>query len=140
MHAPHDATQALAAAQKNMPFAHTHFPLVHIALAPHTAHAPPPVPHAIVVLPAWHMFIAQQPFGHDVWVHMQTPFTHCCPAAHAGPAPHLHVPLVQESAVTFEQAMQATPPIPQVASDGISHALPAQQPFAQLLTLQLEHF
>lgn len=63
---------------------------------PQEAHAPPPVPHAAVVLPGWQTLPWQQPLGHVEASQMK-----------------VHWPLTHESLAA--QAPQVLPPVPQAA-------------------------
>jgi hypothetical protein len=99
------------------PPSHRQTPPTHeSAVEPQATHAAPPVPHADA-LGAVHVDPAQQPLGHDVASQTQTPPEHRCPAPHAGPPPHSHIPFTHESALE-PHARQTTPPIPQVKRDG----------------------
>src|SRR5256885_748431 len=125
MHVP--ATQACPSAQAG-PAPHLHVPPVQLlaVTALQAVHAAPPVPHAArdgVV----HTVPAQQPAGPHVPPQARGPPTQGCPAPHAGPAPHVHAPAVQPSAVE-PHAVHAPPAVPQAAAEGVVHVLPAQQP------------
>ena len=114
-------------------------PLVHMPMLAHAAHAAPPAPQTIAVLPAWQTPIAsQQPFGHETLLQAQAPLTHCWPSAQAALPAQVHLPAEQPSAVTMSQAAQAPPPVPQVAKAGMVHAPLAQQPLGQVLASQAQ--
>jgi hypothetical protein len=107
----------------------THTPLVH-AVAPVQLLQFTPMPQAASVLPGWQMpFASQQPFGQVAELHTQLPFTHAWVAAHCRCVPHVHVPLVQESARPLAQAVQATPLLAQFALVGTWQELLRQQLF-----------
>jgi hypothetical protein len=133
-------------ARQRCPEAHSepapqaHAPLARhwLAVIPHAVQAPPPVPQAVSVgvrqAPA-----AQQPFGQETPSQTQRPALQCWPTAHIPPLPHAHTPEgEQPSARTESQPTHAAPPDPQVVSDGELHAVPAQQPFGQLLASQAQ--
>jgi hypothetical protein len=76
------------------------------------AQATPPVPQAVVPVPAWQVVPLQQPLGQLVLSQTHAPFTQCWPAAQGAPVvPHTQLPLLQESAV-IPQATQAWPLLP----------------------------
>jgi hypothetical protein len=62
----------------------------------HAWQAPPPAPHAEVVLPGMQLLPAQQPFGQKMPLHTHCPLTHCWFGAHSGPEPHLQAPLAEQ--------------------------------------------
>jgi hypothetical protein len=79
----------------------------------------------------------QHPVEHELELHTQFPPTHCWPAAHAGPLPQAHVPLLQLSAVE-PQLPQIPPSIPQApvvfpvwqalsSQHPVGHAAPVQR-------------
>jgi hypothetical protein len=74
---------------------------MHVVGAAHARHAAPPLPQALVAVPAKHCPAEQQPV-HEVPSHAHTPLTQCCPLP--------QLPVVH------------TPPQPSLAP----HALPAQ--------------
>lgn len=84
--------------------------------APQLWHMPPPVPHAIEVVPGWHLPWAQQPDGHVVELHTHVPPTHASPVAHGAPLPHRHAPPAHASAVG-PHAPQLPPSAPHCAAD-----------------------
>jgi hypothetical protein len=47
--------------------------------------------------------------------------------------PHLHAPLVHESARNGLHAVHAAPPVPQVEIDGVLHVEPEQQPVGHVV-------
>lgn len=112
----------------------THACPEHVEPLAHEAHAPPPLPHAVIFVPGWHCPPAQHPLAHDAASHTQLPFTHARPAAQL---PVLHVPPHPSSPPHVFPAQlgvhphtPAVPPPPQVSGD--AHAFPAQHvcPFA----------
>jgi hypothetical protein len=104
---------------------------------PHLIQPPPNAPHALVDR-AVQALPLQQPIGHEVASHAQAPPTQCCPIAHGAPAPQAHAPFLHESARTGSHGTHIDPPAPQAPTDGIVHALPAQQPVVQVCA-QPEH-
>jgi hypothetical protein len=79
----------------------------------------------------------QQPFGQLVPSHIQAPLEQRWPAAQAAEVPQAQVPAAEQlSARTASQPTQLTPPLPQVAKEGMLQVAPEQQPFGQLLELQ----
>jgi hypothetical protein len=109
----------------------------------HAAQLAPPVPQAVLVLPLWQTPLeSQQPFGHEVALQTQLPFTHTVPATHWVLLPHLQTPVVlpQWSDAPPSHATQATPFNPQVAGYivGLTHWLPWQQPPAQVVESQTQ--
>jgi hypothetical protein len=122
-------------------------PLVHPVQTPaalqfwfagHGEHAVPPLPQAALSLPDWHVLPLQQPLGHDVPLHTQTPPTQTCPEPHAGDAPHAHTPAVVHRSAWAPQAVQVAPPVPHAPVDGVSHTLPWQQPDGQEVPLHTQ--
>jgi hypothetical protein len=131
---------------------------------PQAWHAAPPVPHALLAVPVWHVPPAsQQPFGQLVASHSHTPATQAWPLAQATQAapstPHVatalgwqlplasqqplgqlaashsHTPATQ--AWPPAQATQAAPSTPHVATAlGWQLRLASQQPSGQLVALQ----
>jgi hypothetical protein len=73
----------------------------------------------------------QQP-SHEVASQTHSPPKQCCPPPQAGPVPHAHLPAEHESAVIESQATHAAPPAPQVASAGVLHVAPEQQPVVHM--------
>jgi hypothetical protein len=75
-------------------------PFTHASPATHGAHATPPVPQSLTVLPAWHLPApSQQPFGHVEALHVDgwhEPMVQVSPAGHAVHArpPIPHAPVV----------------------------------------------
>jgi len=51
-------------------------PLGHVSPDGQIAHAPPPVPHAPGVLPAWHALFWQQPLEHEAMSQTHAPPVH----------------------------------------------------------------
>jgi hypothetical protein len=86
----------------------------------HATQLAPPVPHVFVERSSQVWFALQQPLGHDVASHTQRPPAQRCPSPQGAPPPHVHVPLAEQpSLVVASHAMQALPPVPQVAVDGM---------------------
>src|SRR5947209_801379 len=97
-------------------------------------HEPPPVPHAasegvVQLVPV------QQPFGQEAALQTHCPPSQAWPPAQPAFPPQVQAPAMQPSACLGSQAMHAPPSAPQAASDGFVHALPEQQPAAQLCAL-----
>ncbi len=97
---------------------HTHWPLpLHSWPVAHAAQVAPPVPHdaldsepygsQVPVLPP-----LQQPLGHDVASHTQTPPRQRFPEGQAGPLPHVQVPLAHVSVVVGSHAAHVPPLAP----------------------------
>ncbi len=84
----------------------------------------------------------QQPFGHDVASQMHTPPLHRWPAAHAGPVPHRHCPLVHALVVVGSHEAQVPPLAPHDDVDCEPYAShvpavpPLQHPPGQVLASQ----
>jgi hypothetical protein len=78
---------------------------------------------------------AQHPLGHVLALHTHWPFTHFCPAEHAGFAPHVQLPPLQPSASATLHDPHEPPPLPQALIEFGVHALLLQQPFGQLAAL-----
>jgi hypothetical protein len=96
-----------------------HLPETHPCVELHASHAAPPVPQAAVVFPVWHVsLLSQQPPGQLV--------------ASQVAVLALHVPALQISLSL--QAVQVTPPVPQLASllPGAQLPLLSQQPLQVL--------
>ena len=74
---------------------------------------------------------------HVAGSHTQRPLWHFVPAVHAAAEPHMHTPLVQESATVVLHVVQAFPPVPQVATEFDSHVVPAQHPVAHDVASQV---
>lgn len=97
-------------------------------------HEAPPAPQVATEL--WLQVVPSQHPGHEVESHTQRPPAHLCPLAHALFPPQVHMPsALQPSAAWAPHAMQARPPAPHVAGEGVLQVIPVQQPFghAQLL-------
>lgn len=103
-----------------------HAPALH-ADAPHDSHAPPPAPHAALLVPVWQTLPAQHPV-HDVGSQTHAPPTQRWPSAHAPPAPHRHTPPAQPSVVTGSHALHVPPVGPQVVNESGSQTSPLQHP------------
>jgi hypothetical protein len=86
------------------------------------------------------LVVASQQPAH-VWpLQPHWPKRQALPAGHAGPVPHWQVPFaVQVSAVRRSQAMQAPPGAAQALTPRALHVAPEQQPFGQLVAVQLLH-
>src|SRR5258707_9508053 len=91
-------------------------------------HALPNARQVWQLTPGKHANPKQQPLAHDIASQMHAPLAQRWPAAHALLPPQVQAPLVQPSASVPLQAVQAAPPVPQLASDGTSQVLPLQQP------------
>lgn len=61
-------------------------------VAEQISHAPPLVPHALVLVPVRHWLPSQQPVGHELASQMHAPASHRCPSSQLGPNPHWHSP------------------------------------------------
>lgn len=67
---------------------------------------------------------------------MQEPLRQRCPALHARPLPHTHVPALQLSADTELHAAQEAPPVPHAATlVEVTHVPAAQQPLGHVVAL-----
>jgi hypothetical protein len=102
------------------------------------AQATPPVPQAVLLVPATQVVPLQQPVGQLVAVQAQAPFTHAWPATQGDPVvPQTHLPPVQVSAV-LPQLMQVPPLAPQALALVVAtQVLPLQQPVQPLLALHV---
>jgi hypothetical protein len=103
-------------------------------LEPQLVHAPPSVPHA----PApgvTHVVPEQHPVGHELALHTQAPPTQACPVPQAALPPQVHVPLDEQPSALAPHAMQAPPLAPQAVAEGVTHVVPEQHPFGQLVAL-----
>jgi hypothetical protein len=111
---------------------------VHVWPVGHEPQVLPPVPHAVIRLPGWHVSAAQQPVGQPIPSHTHLPPRQCCPEAHAAPPPHEQEPAaLQLSESTSSQAVQLVPELPHAVNVGDAHVSPApQQPFAHDVALQ----
>ena len=89
--------------------------LVHDLPEVQLEHAPPPVPHALVVVPGMHLVPEQQPLGQVVESHGGVP----------------QAPLVQ-TWFDAEQSLQTPPAVPHDALVAVTHCPFAQQPFGQV--------
>jgi hypothetical protein len=85
-----------------------------------------------------HVLPMQQPVGHDVESHAQTPPTHRVPDGHAAPPPHVQVPAVQPSAF-IPHRTQARPPPPHAVTLGVAQLEPEQQPVGHVVGLHVVH-
>jgi hypothetical protein len=97
----------------------------------------PPVPQ-VVALGVWHLpVLSQQPVGQLVASQTHLPLTQRWPATQGDPAPHVHLPPVQVSAVV-PQLMQVPPLMPQaLALVVVTQVLSLQQPVQPLLLLHV---
>jgi len=99
----------------------------------------PPVPHAVLSVPARHVVPAQHPFEHEAGLQTHALLTQFWPAPHAAEAPQRHAPLVEQLlALAGSHTMQLAPPVPHVASALVLQVLPVQHPLEQELTLQTQ--
>jgi hypothetical protein len=90
---------------------------------------PPPWPQ--VETESWTQApFAQQPLGHEVALHRQTPPTQEVPLPQLAPVPQTQVPVTdsQPLLVVGSQVTQLRPPTPQVATDGAWQMPLAQHP------------
>jgi hypothetical protein len=104
------------------------------------AQATPPVPQAVVLVPATQVVPLQQPLGQLVLSQTHAPFTQCWPAAQAEPvAPQTHAPLVQVSAV-IPQLTQTRPLEPHAVRVFPATQVPLEQqpPLQGLVVLHAE--
>ena len=111
-------------------------PLQLSALAPQAAQVAPAEPQLATVGGLTQFSPLQQPVAQEVGEQLQLPFLHACPTAQAAPMPHLHEPPLQVSARVMSQAVQAAPPLPQLARLGVAQAPLLQHPLAQLAAVQ----
>jgi hypothetical protein len=137
----HDPPEHTWPAPHSGPEPHSQAPLAEhpLARAPlHALHVAPSVPQRVRVGGDMHTAPSQQPEGHDVELHTQTPPAHSCPAAHAVPAPHWQPPEIEQlSARVVLHTTHAAPSVPQLVGEGISlHVDPEQHPVAQPVELQ----
>jgi hypothetical protein len=94
-------------------------------------HVDPPVPH-VDTDRSLHFDPLQQPLTHDWPSQTHWPPAHRCPLVHALEPPHEHWPVGEHpSARSGLHAVHAWPPVPHVASEGVSHVVPLQQPDGQ---------
>jgi hypothetical protein len=74
----------------------------------------------------------QHPPGHDMPSQTHLPATQRWPLLQEGPSPHWHVPIDEQwSELPGAQVVHALPATPQLASPGVRHAPPSQQPVEQ---------
>lgn len=79
----------------------------------------------------------QQPDGHELASHTQSPTTQCWPAMHAGPSPHAHVPSSAHTSARIGSHVLHTPPAaPHAMGDGCRQLAPEQHPPGQVALLQ----
>jgi hypothetical protein len=114
------------------PVPHEHAPAVHVSatVESHVEQPAPPVPHAVTEL--LHTLPAQHPVAHEAALHTHAPPTHCWPAAHGAPLPHLHVPPLHVSASMGSHFTHALPAAPHASLLGAVHVEPSQQPVVQV--------
>lgn len=115
----HTPCEQCSPAPHGLPVPHRQAPVasqLSLDNALHVTQDAPPVPQ-LVALRAWHAPALQQPLGHEVPSHTQSPAAHSCPPSHAVLPPQVHCPVVAEhpSALAASHAVQALPPVPQVA-------------------------
>jgi hypothetical protein len=115
-----------------------HTPLVHVPV-PQLVQAWPKRPHCVLVAGSTHVLLVMSQQPAHVWaLQPHWPKKHVLPAGHAGPVPHWHVPLaVQVSAVCRSQLVHAPPAAAHALADRGTQVEPEQQPFAQLVAVQL---
>jgi len=95
----------------------------------HDWHAPPPLPHALVVLPVWQVLLASQhPVGQEIELQAQLPPEQTWPAAQGPPIPHMHTPADEHVSAVVPQSTHAAPSGPHALTDGDVHVVPEQQP------------
>jgi hypothetical protein len=82
---------------------------------------PPSMPQAIADGGDMQTPFAQQPLGHEAWLHTQLPFWQTVPTAQAGLLPQRHAPVAAShvSATAAGQTAQAAPPTPQAPGPGV---------------------
>lgn len=90
--------------------------------------AAPPLPHALLAVPATQVVPEQQPLGHDVRSQTHAPLTQRWPVPQGAAVPHWHVPVVEQVSEPAPQLMQALPETPQLAGAAVLHVVPAQHP------------
>ena len=92
-------------------------------------HMAPPLPQTVLLVPATQASPEQQPLGHEMPSQTHAPETQRWPPPQGTPVPHWQAPLdPQRSALADEHVVQVPPSAPQLASDGILHTTPVQQP------------
>lgn len=115
--------------------------------APESEHPSPVVPHVPHIAPAgahavadvWvHTFPAQHPPGHEVALQMQAPPEQTCPVAHTVPPPQVQLPPEEQPSAFAPHVVHVPPPAPHSLGDvDVTHCEPLQQPFGQVVPLQL---
>jgi hypothetical protein len=106
----------------------------------HARHAPPSVPQLANPGVTHSLLLLQQPLGHDVELHVQTPPRQIWPEAHTPDDPQLHCPFaVHVLAVAELHATHATASVPHVPKDGVSQSAPEQHPLAQFAVVHPVH-
>lgn len=102
--------------------AKAHCCALHVWLLEQLAHVAPPVPHALVEVPAWHTLPTQQPDGHVVELHVEG-VTQVWP---------VHVWLL-------EQLAHVAPPWPHAELEvPAMHTFPEQHPLGHVVALHVE--
>ncbi len=100
------------------------------SVAEHPTHIAPSVPQ-VVVEDVSHVVPLQHPFGHDVELQTHAPPEQICPVVHSAFVPHWQPSAPHAFAFVMSHAEHAAPFVPQVATEDVSHAAPAQHPDAQ---------
>jgi hypothetical protein len=104
----------------------------------HVTHVAPSVPHAVTDGVS-HVAPLQHPLGHDVELHVHMPAEQTCPVEHSTPLPHWQPSGPQAFAFVMSHAEHASPCVPHVASDDVSHTAPAQHPLGQFCGVHPVH-
>lgn len=105
-----------------------HTPLAHVPPVPQFAHAVPPVPHAVALLPARQLVPLQQPLQ-EVASQTHAPPTQCWPAPQAGPVPQRQAPVASQALeVSGSQVRHCAPGAPHALAERVVQVDPAQQP------------
>ena len=109
------------------------------ALVPQVVQVAPPVPHALVEVPALQVVPLQQPLQVTL-SQTQLPETQCRFEVQAELLPHRQTPDDEQlSAVLLLQVVQFAAPVPQLLSvGGLTQLLPLQQPVGQLVESQMQ--
>jgi hypothetical protein len=118
-----------------------HTPLLHVP-EPQFVQAWPKRPHCCAV--CWpevtHTLPTQQPLLQVAALHTHAPNWQVEPAGQGAPLPHAHRPwALHESVVCGSHARHAEPATPHALSERARHVGPEQQPFGQLVAVQLLH-
>jgi hypothetical protein len=81
--------------------------------------APPFRPQTVLLVPAWHTPLAQQPLQVEGPQERQEPPEQVSPVPHAGPEPHRHSPFAEQpSARLGLHGWHVPPPLPHLSLDG----------------------